>query len=173
MIIKDIISNKSQVVFIAEIQGKVNKVTFDFDQPLSTDLTTFDSAVLSYLLPGMANRESLTVEGPVSEGLIENIEKWQTWLKGYHPNLSRVNIQPQSVVSTTPSPGAIQTYSGGLDSIYTLLQSDPQACVFVPEYNGNLLGKRQLRELISLIDKSMKNKTGTFVCFENKFTKFK
>lgn len=91
---------------------------------------TLDGALCFVLFYALQHAQTLKVNGPVSERFLRNIRLFQEAWQCHHPVLyGEVEILPSSVVSNAHlkepvvTSQHIQTFSGGVDSLFSLLRN--------------------------------------------------
>ncbi|NSW54230.1 MAG: hypothetical protein HPY85_17140 [Anaerolineae bacterium] len=91
-----------------------------------------DAFLVALLLPAMLLGEGLTVEGEVSPRLLRGVDDFQHLFSAWRPGvLQRVPISaPRRSVPQAASHGrsAAATFSGGLDSFYSIWRHQPPQC---------------------------------------------
>jgi hypothetical protein len=103
------------------------------DVPAAAITSPGDAVLASMLIPAMAMGEDITVEAPVSAGLLEGVREIVRINHGWHPRWHATRVEAPSV----PRPPALGSevaslFSGGLDSFHTLLvpREDPVTLLF-------------------------------------------
>jgi len=110
--------------------------------------TVSDPFVIAVLFYAMRRRLDISVHGPVTKTLLENLEEFQQiWTNWKPKQYQKVNILPESVIGRPVSrqKHTLMTFSGGLDSCYTAwqynfssrpsAQKKPEAAVLVHGFN--------------------------------------
>lgn len=87
-----------------------------------------DAFLVPALLAGMHFKETIEVRGPVSPRLVYNLDEYQFLLHMRFPDyLNQVEIKYNQIKPLTLSPeGVGTTFSGGVDSLFTLWKHLPQ-----------------------------------------------
>ena len=76
------------------------------------------------LVPAMRRGWTLSIEGPVSERLLQGTEDVQATLADWYPRFKRVEVACTTCATAVPEPrhAVAAFFSGGVDSFYTLYQ---------------------------------------------------
>lgn len=95
------------------------------------DPGTLDGQLCNVIFHAMRQCRKLRVNGPISEKLFRNIALFQEAWHCHSPDdYQRVDIEPaelissENVLKTQSSGNTIQTFSGGVDSIFTMFRRD-------------------------------------------------
>jgi hypothetical protein len=86
-----------------------------------------DPFVAALLLPVMARGAALRVEGPVSSRMMQGVGTFMDVICGWWPEFEHVAVEADEtdVVRSTPDLGFVaSSFSGGVDSFYTLLKNE-------------------------------------------------
>ena len=96
--------------------------------------TTMDFATLALLPYAMHQHKHLSIVGPVTRSLLEHLEEYQdAWVKWCPDFFARAHIFAGTILDAPARPhagesyGAVQAFSGGLDSIYSLIANQTRA----------------------------------------------
>ncbi|HVS02914.1 MAG TPA: hypothetical protein VMT16_09100 [Thermoanaerobaculia bacterium] len=86
-----------------------------------------DAFLAALLIPAMALREPLFIDGPVSRTLLDNLRRAMDLLVAWNAanpwiRLHRVPLAAATVVAPEPASGSALFFSGGVDSFYALRQ---------------------------------------------------
>jgi len=96
-----------------------------FEQSTPIPDPAMDGLVLGILYWAMRNRVHLDVAGPMSREALANIHEFQTAIHSIQGDLYLpIEVVPEAVVDATAPlrPDAVSLFSGGVDSIFTLLR---------------------------------------------------
>ena len=106
-------------VFFFEIP---EEAVAEHNVPLSQP--TLDCFLRATIFSAMEAHQTVAVHGVVSQSLLENLHEYQSVIHGWWPNFRPVDVIADEVVEGQlhgPNPNkTIMTFSGGLDSAYTL-----------------------------------------------------
>jgi hypothetical protein len=101
-----------------------------------------DSLLAAALLPAMATAARLRTEEPISAALATGLEKVQTVLSAWYPELTHIQVDAPVRPSTTTRDGELVAafFSGGVDSFYTALKRrrELNALVFIHGFDIRL-----------------------------------
>ncbi len=93
------------------------------------NLDGFMGAVIQY---AMFVRQPLAIKGRLSRQCLHNIAEFQSLIASYYPQMFRViDVLPDDVDEGAPAKDAmraISLFSGGVDSVFTLLRHQGKAC---------------------------------------------
>lgn len=107
-------------------KGRSKDLWYSVERSYADYLTTerLDAFVVGLLLPAMAAREDLHVDGPISERLYWNLTHYyMRIMSSANPRLRPVRIIPAELNDTRPTPqpsGVAAGFSGGIDSFCVL-----------------------------------------------------
>lgn len=96
------------------------RVSPEAEPLLARDMDPF---VVATLMLAMKTGATLRVHGPVTAGLLSNLEEFQSaWIRWLDPDLARIEIKPDEVLTDSAerrNGPAIMAFSGGVDSCYS------------------------------------------------------
>jgi len=126
------------------------------------DETTVGDPFLASMLPvAMARGENISIDAPVSAKLIESLDEIQGIYAGWYPDvLARVEVHAAEVVSPkTTGTGTMSTFTGGVDSFYTLVKHKEEldAVLYVEGFDvplSNMVLARTVRNTIRSVAES-------------------
>lgn len=137
-------SGKSQTIVLHG--DNVDKIKVEMEtNTTKADPETLDGPLCSVIFYAMRHGRDLKVSGEISEKLFRNIRTFQEAWHCHYPSLyHEVDIVPTRVtprvqLAVPTSVGAIQTFSGGVDSLFSLLRNKGRGNIAVPSTNTILL----------------------------------
>lgn len=103
---------------------------FDIEKTLAPDKDDCDAYLVSMLHDAMRQKLDIHVNGVVSQKLLENLWEYQwLFLKWYPDKYFRVEITTDTTVKRgDPVDGAVATFSGGLDALFTVWRHSQKLC---------------------------------------------
>jgi hypothetical protein len=103
--------------------------TFTFSRPEHVvPGRTVRPFLLAFLPAAMRIGRPVRVEGPVDQGTIDGLLEWQEVMAAWHPGVLRpVPIRAEATPAPLPTPGhgAITSFSGGVDSCFSVVRHQP------------------------------------------------
>ncbi len=142
--------------------GLITKTVW-FRTPPGSLSALSDPFVPVALIPAMRRRWRLTIEGPVSQSLLDGAERVQNRLTHWYPKMRHVEIKCMAVpVSSPKKSGAVATFfSGGVDSFYTLQRHRDEITDLIFVHGLDVpLWRREERERIAASVRSLAKEEG-------------
>ena len=108
----------------AVVLGDGTREVYWFDVPQGTSSGERGDAWAIALLPlAMTRGEALEIPLPVDSLLSRNLDHLQAVWQGWWPALSTIQVRAPVTAGTTAGPRVVSCFSGGLDSLYTLIRN--------------------------------------------------
>jgi hypothetical protein len=110
---------------LVELRGTFGGRTHRLTLRAEGALDRGDAAFAAWLIPAMRAGTTLTLEQPVSAALLATRPQIQDLLRSFDPRLKAVDVQAPAGQAPAPPAGRrlAAFYSGGVDSLYTLLEN--------------------------------------------------
>ena len=123
-------------------------------QPALTD--SCDPFVLPAVFIAMQRKANLVVHGQVSPSLLKNLAEFQTiwasWLPGRYAPVE-ITVDDERECQLKPERGVLASFSGGLDSVFTVWRhhNGLSMCVSAEKFNSEVITVRSAFEWSRLL----------------------
>ncbi len=136
MIISDIVCDRHD--WVSELSarvcpetayGGVFRVWFRFPSEIGSLPTSGDPFLAGFLIPCMFVGEDLHIDAPISPRLLQSVQAIQNLIREWYPDfhlISTTSAEPHERIYTSNYPATGAFFSGGVDSVYTLVKHQTQ-----------------------------------------------
>jgi hypothetical protein len=136
MIISDIVCDRhdganelSARVCPETANGEVFRVWFRFPSEIGSLPNSGDPFLVGFLIPCMFVGEDLHIDAPISPRLFQSVQAIQNLIREWYPGfhlISTTRTERHKRIDTSKYPATGAFFSGGVDSVYTLVKHQTQ-----------------------------------------------